>query len=423
MKKQLLLLAAGTILCASAQAQYSEFGGDNSNDVASKFTLSSDNNLLEIGGRVSGYYENRFLKNGQENKKHNGFAFKDIDLDFYGKTSGKFEYEVQLSTLDIVSAAAVANTLSSPVAQTGSNYNPNPYNPGFKAAYLQYKGWPVHIKFGYDKLPYSQGSISDVWRTPNWSHANLIGGDFFSRRDIGVTLNSRVWKNRINLYAGAYSGLGETFFEYGGDASGKFEYIGRAEFCWPGKMKYSIVDGDIAQKPTFRVAVNARYMDKTQPAGRSVYADIPDAPGPYGTKMLDGKRLAYGADAIIKYRGLSATLEGHIIDLKPTNASDALYYGTPASFNKGEVKAGGIVTGVNYNWKKLKSVISINYESFNANDLIDGHEEWLYIGYAYTVGGFNSVIKAEYYIPMKEDVNLDPLKYSAQLRIGYQVVF
>ncbi len=423
MKKHLLLLLAGACLSGAAHAQYSEFGGDNANDVASKFTLSSDANVLEIGGRVSGYYENRMLKDGYSNKKHNGFAFKDIDLDFYGKTARKFEYEIQLSMLDIITAASSGNTTTPSTVQAASNVQANPYNPGFKAAYLQYKGSVLRIKFGYDKLPYSQGSISDIWRTPNWSHANLFGGDLFSRRDLGVTLNSRLWKNRINVYAGAYSGLGENVFEYGGDGSGKLEYIARVEFSYPGKMKYSTIDAEIVQKPTFRVAVNVRYMDKKQPTGRVIADDIPDAAGPYGTRIFDGKRTCFGADAILKYKGFSATLEGHIIDMKPTSAADALYYGTPTSFNKSDVKAGGIVAGANYNWEKIKSVVSLNYENFNANDLVDGHEEWFYIGYAYKVGGFNSVLKAEYYIPLQEDKNLDPLKYKAQLRVGYQVVF
>ena len=82
-----------------------------------------------------------------------------------------------------------------------------------------------------------------------------------------------------------------------------------------------------------------------------------------------------------------------------------------------------MTAGVNYNWTKIRSVFSLNYENYNANDLIDGHAEWLYFGYAYKVGGFNSVIKAEYYKCLTEDKIQDPLNYTAQYRVGYQIVF
>ena len=409
MKKLLLFTVAAIGFSSVATAQFSEF---TDNPAASQFTLSSEGNTLQIGGRISGYYENRTLKNDTNylKKTHNGWAVKDFDLDILGKTANKFVYEFHASLVDLVSAAATQNTA-------------NPANPGIKAAYIQYNGFPVHIKFGYDKLPYSQGSISDIWGSPYWSHANLYGGDLFSRRDFGLTLNYKFFKSRINLYAGAYSGMGENFFEYGNDAGGKFEYVGRAEFSYPAKMKYSLIDEEKSPTPIFRIGVNARYADKTQPKGSSIYVDAPDAPGAYGIRIIDGKRLAYGFDAIVKYKGISATLEGHALQLKPTNTTDGLYNGTSASVNKGVINAGGLNAGINYNYEKLHSVVSCMYEEFNTNDLYPGLQDWLYLAYAYKVSGFNSVFKFEYYKPVTEDKVQSPLHYTAQFRIGYQVVF
>jgi hypothetical protein len=425
--KKVLLFLLSTAIVHDSYAQFSSYDPQENSSYGStgKFTLSSDNNILQIGGRVSGYYEYRTLKSGQTNLKHNNFALKDVDLDFLGKTTGKFVYEIQLSLLDIISAAAVGNTTSSNAIQSASNVGPNPQNPGFKAVYLAYEGkkLPFHVKLGYDKLPYSQGSLNDVYGTPFWSHANLFGGDLFSRRDLGVTLYQNFWKGKLNAYAGVYSGLGENIFEYGGDGSGNPEYVGRVDVSYPSKFKYDVVDEEGSPIPVFRVGVNARYMNKTQPVGRSVYTDAPDAPGAYGIRIIDGKRLAYGGDFIIKYRGLSATFEAHIIDLKPTSPTNPLYEGTPASFNGNKVKAGGFETGINYNFQSIKSVFSINYENINANDLIKGTQEWIYLGYAYKVSGFNSVFKIEYYIPQTEDLGSNPLKYTGQIRIGYQQVF
>ena len=404
--KKLLLFAFAIAVTNVASAQFSEF----QNNAGSTFTLSSDNNTLQIGGRISGYYEYRTLKSGFTNLDHNGWGFKDGDLDLLGKTSSKFVYEFHLSVLDLATAAATQNTA-------------NPANSGIKAGYLQYVGWDVKIKFGYDKLPFSQGSLNEVYGTPMWSHANLYGGDLFARRDFGLTLNYRTWKDRINLYGGAYSGMGENFFEYGNDASGTFEYVGRAEFSYPGKMKYAPIDEENSPIPQFRVAVNGRYEDKTQPAGQSITTNYPDAPGAYGIRIFDGKRTVYGGDFMFKYRGISVLFETDMMRMQPTSAGDPLYAGTPASFNGGHINAGGYVTGINYNWEKIKSVFSVQYEDFNTNDLISGKQSWLYLGYAYKVNGFNSVLKMEYYIPTEEDKAQAPLKYTGQLRVGYQVVF
>jgi hypothetical protein len=74
----------------------------------------------------------------------------------------------------------------------------------------------------------------------------------------------------------------------------------------------------------------------------------------------------------------------------------------------------------------------VNYENFNVNDLTKGHEEWMYLGYAYKVAGFNSVVKVQYYRPLVEDASApvkapnpypEVLKYTGQLRVGYQVIF
>jgi hypothetical protein len=287
-----------------------------------------------------------------------------------------------------------------------------------------YVGWPVHIKFGYDKLPFSLGSISDVYATPMWSHSNLAGGDLFSRRDIGLTLNYETWKSRINAYAGIYSGMGENFYEYGTDASGSFEYVGRIEFRYPGKMTYHNVDEEKSPVPQFRIGINGRYEDKTQPTGEPlVSAAYPDELGIYGIRMVNGKRSIYGGDLTVKYKGLSATFESEIINMQPSDANDPLFNSTSASFNHGIIMAGGYVGQLMYNNEKIHSTISVQYEDVNANDLIVGDQQWLNVAYAYKFSGFNSVAKIEYYIPEKEDGGSNPLKYTAQLRIGYQVVF
>jgi len=296
-------------------------------------------------------------------------------------------------------------------------------NPGFKAAYVQYNGFKVRIKLGYDKLPFSLGNIEHEHETPFWDRANLTSGDLFSRRDIGLTLNTDFWKSRFNVYAGAYSGMGENFFEYGQDESGTLEYVARAEFCYPGKMSYEEIDEENSPVLHFRIAGNVRYEDKTEPGGVTMASLYPDAVGMYGTSLISGQRTIYGGDATVKYRGLSATFETDILNMKPSSANDPLFNATPESFNKGVVNAGGYVVTLNYDWEKIRSVLSARYENFNANDLIAGNQGWLGFAYSYKINGFNSCAKIEYLIPTTEDVNSNPLKYTSQLRVGYQIVF
>src|ERR1700744_2895476 len=104
--KRLLLLLLGVSLSGASFAQFSEF----QNNAGSTFTLSSNNSTLQIGGRVSGYYEYRALKAGYTNLDHNGWAMKDGDIDLLGKTANKFVYEFHLSVLDLATAAATQNT-------------------------------------------------------------------------------------------------------------------------------------------------------------------------------------------------------------------------------------------------------------------------------------------------------------------------
>ena len=201
------------------------------------------------------------------------------------------------------------------------------------------------------------------------------------------------------------------------------EYVGRVEYSYPSKVKYNLIDEEMSATPVFRVAANARYADKTQPKGSSIITDEPDAPGVYGVRVFDGKKLAYGGDAIVKYKGFSATAEVHFMQLKPTNLTDGLYNGTDQSKNKSVVNSGGFCLGANYNWEKKHSAFSLMYEELNANDLYVGVQDWLYLAYAYKFSGFNSVLKVQYYVPVTEDKAQDPLHYTGQLRVGYQIVF
>ena len=296
-----------------------------------------------------------------------------------------------------------------------------PIIPASAVVFIKYSGLPVHIKLGWDKIPYSQSSLTDIYESPFWNRDLLTGGDMFSRRDMGLTLSSSLLKEKINIYAGAYSGIGEYYIVNGdNDASGQPEYVGRADFSFPEKYDYKSVDINGSKKFRFRAGANARYTNKTQPGNYSLSSTLL---GDYGLNMVDGKKTVYGFDASAEYRHLSIQFEHDKLILKPADQTNALFHGTPASFNDGKVYAGGWVATINYYWKDIHSVLSAKYDQENLNDLVAGKEENFHIGYAYLVSGWHSCLKFEWIRPLTEDVASDPIHYTNNFRIGLQVLF
>lgn len=100
-----------------------------------------------------------------------------------------------------------------------------------------------------------------------------------------------------------------------------------------------------------------------------------------------------------------------------------LYANTATSVNKNKVKAGGLQAQVSYCYRPLQSVLSLRYENYNLNDLVDGHTERLGIGYAYLFQDFDIAFKIHYYKILQEDQKSESLKWGDQLRLGVQYSF
>lgn len=375
---------------------------------AAQYTLNVGDNSLEIGGRISGFYNYRFVKPSEDNYKKDRFGLRDLQLHLEGRNGNKWEYSLQVDFADLATNSSAGTVI-------------DPENPGLMDAYISYIALPVHIKFGYDKLPYSQGSMNDVYGTPFWSRGTLTDGSLFTRRDLGLTLSSSLWKQRVNIYGGVYTGLGENIIANGdNDASGRPEFIGRVDVAYPSRFRYNEIDEVSVPIPLFRVGVNARYTNKTQPAGSTLPTTLGSD---YGLRIIDGERWVYGADATFAYKGFSAQFEYQQISARPSQQSNPLYSATSADINKGKVMAGGYLAQVNYSAKSLHSVLSARYENVNLNDLVYGKSEWLNLAYAYTINSFRNVIKVQYYHALTEDTKSDPLKYLDQIRVGWQHLF
>jgi hypothetical protein len=371
-----------------------------------QISFTNGEHNLQISGSLSSYYNHRFLKSGEFDQKKNRFRLRDAQVQIEGKYKNSIEYEFQVDFADL--ASANSGTI-------------DPENPGLMDAYIVFKQIPfLDVKVGYGKTPYSRSSFVPFMFSPYWQRAELVRGDVFSRRDIGLTLSSFFWKQRINVYAGAYTGLGEIGLKGDNDASGNPEVIGRIDLAYPSRYRYRDIDTKITPIPMFALGFNGRYTDKTQP--QVTFLPIYSS-GEYLIKLIDGKKSGIGADFTFQYMGFSAQFEIHQMIIKPSRMNSFLFQGTSPEFNEGYVRAGGYYTQFNYFSKSLRTIFSIRYETLNINDLANGELQRFCAALAYQFKNINAMVKAQYFLNLNEETQINPLKWNEQIRIGIQYIF
>lgn len=373
---------------------------------ASQVTITNGKHILEISGSFSSYYNDRQLKAGEEDRSKNRFKLRDAQLDLEGRVGSDYEYNLKLDFADM--------------AANNSGEVIDPENPGLMEASVKYKGFDLcDIEMGYGKVYYSRSSMNPFNFSPYWQRAELVRGSIFSRRDVGVTLMKNFWKQRANLYVGAYTGLGELSLTGDNDASGQLEYIGRFDIAYPARYRYREIDDRITPIPMFSIGVNGRFMNKRLPEGEVFPAD---ATGEYGIKVIDGKRYVYGLDASFQYMGFSGQFEMHQVKSEPQNDNDPLFQNLTPQQTKGYVLSGGYIAQASYFIKRWKTIVSGRYEEIDLNDLVPGNSQRFSSALAYQINGYNAMIKFQYFNIIKEEI-IDPLKWDEQFRIGMQFLF
>ena len=373
----------------------------------SQVTISNGVHNLEISGSISGYYNYRILKPDASNQElnKNRFRLRDAQIQLEGRVGRTWEYELQLDIADIASGQSMIDG----------------ENPGLMDAYVIYKGIKYFdIQAGFGKTPYSRNSMVPFVFSPYWQRAQIVRGDIFTRRDVGITLSQSFWKQRINLYGGVYNGLGEISLRGDNDATGSVEYIARADFAYPARFRYREIDDRQVPIPMFQVGINGRYTKRNLPEGGTFPAF---SGGEYGLRVLDGERYVYGLDAAFIYKGLSGSFEIHQYRGQPRLESHPLLQGLPIEQTERYFLAGGWVGQLNYFWKSWKTILSVRYEQLDLNDLITGRSERLSFAVAYQINGFNSMLKFQYFNILREEELIDPLRWTEQFRIGWQFLF
>ena len=404
-----------------------------SKPVYSQISINSGKSNLEITGALYPIFNLRFspgsttgptywpFNNGQNaNLRNNRFEMRNIQLNLEGRYANTWEYQMQVNFAKLLSGDAGGD----------------PENPVLMESSVSYVGSKyVKIKAGFQKLPYSRASLISYAQMPFIQRAEICRGEIFSRRDVGVVAYNSYWNQRINLFAGVFTGQGESILLGNNDQSGNFEFVGRAEFAYPSRYRYREIDDNKSPVPVVVVGVNARTNTRSNPY-------VSDSLN-YGLKNLQGTRNMWGFDVSAQYMNWSAQFEYHLMNLRPTVMKD---YGQGLEKYTDFFNAGGFIAQLNYNLQPWHSVFSIRYDRFNSNDLVGSRKE----GQDYTFGvgsitgqtydsrstqenlsfaynlklqGWNSVLRAQFTKRLKKDETLPGRLADDQLRIGWQYLF
>ncbi len=352
-------------------------------------SFSNGNVVTEIHTATVVMFNQRFYDSTERNHKKNGFGLDDARIGIESRSPNmEFKFEFDLSVL----GSAVQDPTAPPITE----------------AYFTYKGLEYfNIKSGFQKVPYSRDNLEEHFDMPFMQRPELDKGTIFNRRDVGVTLYRTFWDEKINAYAGLYSGQGGSVLTNINDASGSAEYAGRIDIAYPCKYKYIQIDETHTPIPIVQLGLNARYIQKPLSTGfgNNIYLG------------LEHQKSVYGFDIAAAYQGLSFQFELDRSKVVPNNPSELL--GLPTTY----FLQGGASAQLNYHSKKLRSVFCIRYDELNPNDLSPNDTyKALSFAYNYLINGYRCVLKIQYTNPIKgTDTVLAP--FDPQMRIGWQYWF
>lgn len=367
-----------------------------------QYTLHRGRFAMEISGSVSVFYNYRFLKEGETDKKKNRFSVRDAQVQLTGVYDRFLEYRFQADLADL----AFAST--------------DPENPGIMDAWVQVKPHPVlGIKIGYDVLPYGRFSRVPFIQSAYWQRAEIARGDVFSRRDAGITLSASLLNRQLNLYGGIYSGLGEAILRGDSDASGAVELLARADYSYPYRLRNRDIDETHLPVPVASVGLNGRMNNRPLPAGKFFPAG---SGGEYGFKIINGHKVAYGLDGALAWKGFMLTGEIHQVRHTPQSPNDPLLLGLPDSLSRGYSRTGGWVIQLSYFIRKIRLALALRYDELNVNDLSKGVLRTFSPAVCWKMSPWGSQIRLQYWHILSED-EYKPEKYTAQIRLGWVQAF
>lgn len=295
-------------------------------------------NNLDISGSTQIFYNYRFYKPEEKDRKKNRFELDYAQINFKGVAAKKFRYAVELNPVGFYNAE-------------------DPDNGFVNEATVSYRTPNQHfeIKAGYQKIPFSRYSLLSREDLSFLQRPEIARGDVFTRRDMGVLVKTTFCDQRIAIYTGVFNGTGELTLQGNNDASGNVEVAGRIELNYPSPMDETAIDRQDITQPVFAIGANARYSDKV--TGENI--------SEYGYKTIIGTKTGVGADFAAKYRGWVASFEVIQFTMTPDDTASTFLNGKPTDY----FKAGGMIAELSYYVKKMHTAFAVRYDDFNPNDL------------------------------------------------------
>jgi len=359
-----------------------------------QFGLTKGFSSMEVTGSIQTIYNYRLYKPSSTTKKKNRFDLDYAQFIVKGNIDKYWRYKV-----DVNLAGLMANP-----GTTDDN--------GFLSeASLTYRGFGQHfdIELGYSKLPFSRNSLLSKEDSPFLQRAEVTRGEVFSRRDVGLTLKSNLWEQKLKISAGVYEGLGESSIGNDNDDSGNPEYLLRTELSYPSPFDDATIDKVNSPTPIVCLGLNGRFTNKST----SSYGIVN-----YNIKNVDGKKYTYGADLAFKFKGFLASLEVLEVKAIPNDSLSPLLEGQPTNF----LKCGGIIADVNYYFSKAHTAIAVRYDEFNPSDLrLKDTEKNLSFAVNYFMKG-NTSIRIQYWHRLNLESTNEPWT-DDQIRLAWQIEF
>lgn len=325
-QKTYTLLFALTILMASINVSFAQY---NSNKGWSN---------LEISGSTQLFYNYRFYKPEDKDRKKNRFELDYAQINFRGVAAKKFRYVIELNPVGFYNAA-------------------DPDNGFVNEAAISYRTTDQHfeIKAGYQKIPFSRSSLLSREDFSFLQRPEISRGEVFTRRDMGVLLKTTFWDQKIAIYTGVFNGTGEQTLQGDNDASGNVEVAGRVEINYPSPMDETSIDRQDITQPIIAIGANARYSDKVTDETLSEY----------GYRTIAGTKRGLGVDFAAKYRGWVLSYEIIQFQMNPDDTASLFLNGKPTDY----FRAGGMIAELSYYVKKMSTAFAVRYDDFNPNDL------------------------------------------------------
>ncbi len=195
------------------------------------------------------------------------------------------------------------------------------------------------VTVGQFKVPLGRQEMTSSNRL-QFADRDILSGEFTRGRDIGVQLQGLLAKGRLEYRAGVFNGNPAGRL---GNDNDKYQYNARVTWQPWGDARYSESDFESADKPLLALAVQFENNDLH---GATNATD-------YDTTIL-------GADAVLKFRGLSLFAE---------------YFGRERRPETGETfDSNGFHAQAGYFLKRKVLEVAVRYAAFDPSSLIPGND-------------------------------------------------